>query len=523
MFKSSLTASIVTLSLLSTSLLSHAATSAVTVIALPNGSTVLSPLGAANYVVHVDESVTPSNYALNFTAQIPEWATQVTSGVSACNGISICTNPFSLSAGQRCCLMLSLDGSQLSAGSYSLAPQAITIPSTYNGYAAAQDFTVTGGGGTAVLSTSNTDLALSVTGLTLNGSASGQPRTITIMNTGGADATNVSVAFPTWPTGTNATSNCQGATLAANGGQCVITVSPGASATSDCSTTGIAPTPGVITVSADGTAPVASNVVVLNYGCIYQGGYVFAMTETANTTQSIGGTVVAQVDQAPRFPNGIIWSSNGTAGASNYSYDIIPGIAETSTSVSSAPTYAAAQTSFNTTYLNASTYPFPLQASFQACNGRTDGQCNSNNIAVLYNAYKTGYGVGGLPYTLSPGPTDLTYYAAGLCKATIASHSDWYLPAICEMGPASSGSGCSNTQNIVDDVPSLLGDPNTTPGTSCTYGANCLAGYYWSSTEPSGGPQSLAWYEYFSSGGSVQLLGDKDNRLGVRCSRALTL
>jgi len=393
---------------------------------------------------------------------------------------------------------------------------------------------VVGETGAATLSVSITNLALSISGLTLNGQPSGQARTITVTNASDSTATGLAINYPTWTGTTTATSNC-GTTLAA-GSQCTITVTPSTTPTSNCSTTGIAPTPGVITVSANGVTPVTSNVVVLNYGCIYQGGYVFAMTETTDTAASIGGTVVTQTDQEARWPDGIVWSSNGAGSASaNVSYDIIPGIAETSTTGSSAPTYVGAQTSYNTTYANESTYPFPSSGSFSVCNGRTDGACNSRNILALYDAtyssinyittnYSTSCdpnqgGTGGC--ALSEGKTTLTYYAAGRCATvTDGGYSDWYLPAICEMGPNSGGSGGSGcvvgTQNIVSQLPSLLG----TTGTNCTYGANCLAGYYWSSTENSVGPQVGAWEQYFASGGgSVQGGPGKYFEDGVRCVR----
>ena len=181
----------------------------------------------------------------------------------------------------------------------------------------------------------------------------------------------------------------------------------------------------------------------------------------------------------------------------------------------SIPTYAAALSSFNSTYSNESTFPFPSSALFSLCNGRTNGACNSANILTLYNTYITNYRIGSSPYTLSAGPT-----------ATCCGYSDWYLPAICEMGPASIGSGCSpSTQDIVSQLPNLLGNPNAaTPSTSYTYGANCLAGFYWSSTEGSGGPTGNAWGQNFASGGgSNQNYGGKLYTLGVRCSRALTL
>jgi hypothetical protein len=350
--------------------------------------------------------------------------------------------------------------------------------------------TVSPTGGTAALSVSITDLALSISGLTLNGQPSGQARTITITNTGDGTATGLAIAYPAWPTGTTPTSDC-GATLTA-GATCTITVTPGTTPTSNCSTTGIAPTPGVITISATGVAPVTSNVVVLDYGCIYQGGYIFAMSETVDTAESIGGTVVTQTDQAARFPDGVVWSSNSTN--TGTVFDIIYGISQTSTKLAPNP---------NTNQVTGQ----------EPCDGATDGACNSSNIIAYYS-----------PPTTDPAITP-TYYAAGRCTATISSYSDWYLPAICEMGPDSNGSGCAvGTQNIVNQLANLVGDPNAgAPSTSCTYGANCLAGFYWSSTEVSYDPQGSAWDQSFASGGgSSQSNGDKRFGDGVRCVRVLT-
>lgn len=358
--------------------------------------------------------------------------------------------------------------------------------------AAAGTVSPTGGGGTAALSVSITDLALSISGLTLNGQSSGQERTITISNTGDATATELDIDYPNWPALTTASSDC-GATLAV-GATCTITVTPSTTPTSNCSAVGIAPTPGVITVSATGAIPVTSNVVVLNYGCIYQGGYLFAMTETADAAESIGGTVVTQEDQAPRYPDGVVWSSNSadTGGV----FDIIYGISETSTT--GAP--------------NPSTNGVTGQV---ACNGATDGSCNSDNIIAYYS-----------PPTTDPVITS-SYYAAGRCTATISGYSDWYLPAICNMGPASNGSGCTpGTQNIVNQLGSLVGTPSLPfpPSSSCIYGANCLAGYYSSSTESSADPQYLAWEQYFDSVGSSSIQGVylKSDKAGVRCVRVLT-
>jgi hypothetical protein len=383
---------------------------------------------------------------------------------------------------------------------------------------------------TTTLSTSVSQLALSVTGLTEFGvsgtPSSGLSRIITITNTGSNPAVNLSVTPPTWPTGTTNTTTC-GSTLAA-GNTCTITITPGATATSDgtnpCSG-GTAPIPGAVQVSADNATTVSSDVVVLGYGCVHQGGYVYAFDDTTLNTGSVGGKVATTSDQAAAFPNGIVWSSNGGTGGGvgginlvDTSYDSIPGIGETSTSATGSPTYATFASFFSTTYTN--TNPFS-SASFAMCNGALDGACNTGNILTFYNQFitnNTQANGGPTPYTASTGPTNITYYAAGLCKQTISTYSDWYLPAICEMGYTGSvglNAGCGTSS-----IPTLQNIQSSLIDSS---GLSTPAGYYWSSTGYSGGPQSFAWSQFFASGGgSYQDVIDKDLQLGVRCSRALT-
>jgi len=369
---------------------------------------------------------------------------------------------------------------------------------------------------TATLSTSASQLALSVTGLTEYG-VSGEPssglaRVITITNTGTNTAVNLAVTRPTWPTGTTSPTSC-GSTLAASS-SCTITIRPGATATSDgtnpCSS-GTAPAPGAVQVSADNATTVSSDVVVLGYGCVYQGGYVYAFDDTAPNTGSVGGKVATTSDQADAYPNGIVWSSNGAGGVSaNVSHDVIPLISEGASS----PTYASAQSTYNSTYGNEATFPFPASSNFAACSGATNGACNTSNILAFYGVYTTNYGIGASPYKVSSGATNPSFYAAGLCKQTIASYSDWYLPAICEMGYGASACGTLGAPTLQNIQSSLIDSS----------GLSAPAGDYWSSTEYSGDPQLSAWFEYFASGGgSSQSFVSKSVQLGVRCSRALTL
>lgn len=380
------------------------------------------------------------------------------------------------------------------------------------------------------------NLALSVKGLTLNGQSSGQSRVITVTNRGDTPTTGLSISYPTWPTGTTvdttSPSACANGTILPVGGSCTITVVPGTIATSGAGnapcTTGIAPIPGVVTVTANGVILSSTTVEVLGYGCIYQGGYIYAMTETANPSASISGTVTSLSDQAPRYPNGIDWTSNGGIGhgippfdPTDVSYDLIPGVDAASTPSAPSPTFSAFQAFFASTYTN----PDPFtSSSFSACQGLTDGQCNTRNLVTFYNQFMTNntLGNGGTaPFTASPGPTPLSYYAAGLCKQTISGYSDWYLPAICEMGPANNGSGCvAGTQNIIDNLPDLIGIIGPSPDTSCAWGANCLTDRYWSSTEDALFQRDNAWSEIFDSGSNIQSTGVKYFMCGVRCSRS---
>ena len=394
--------------------------------------------------------------------------------------------------------------------------------------------------GTITLTPSVSTLALSINcqpfsscTTTQNAALTGNPRQITILNTGSLNATNVLVSPSGLPSGTNFNSTCSGILNA--GSFCTITLTPGSVASSDASsatcTSGTQPVAGTVTVTADGGISNQINIYVLGYGCQYQGGFLYSVDDTTPNTSSLGGKVLSLVDQAEPFidsgaqPTSIIWSSNGSGAlVAGESFDIIPLIAEIS---SLADSYNTAQTNFDSTYANTATFPFPPPSAFANCSGAADGACNTGNILAFYNSYITGYGIGSSPYTLSPGPTNTAYYAAGLCTATINTYSDWYLPSICEMDAVNSFLTCPGIQSMVGSLSFLIGNPGaTTPSTSCSppSGSTCLAGDYWSSTEYFGNPSNQSWGEKFDiTGGNSQIFFGKAIRLGARCSRALTL
>ena len=365
-----------------------------------------------------------------------------------------------------------ISGTPTSAATYSFTVTATDTQSTDTG---SQAYSI------QIVAPPSTTLTESVSSLGLE--ASGNARTITLTNTGADTAFNVTYSpSPALPSGTTITpTNCGNIVSI---GTCVLTIHPGATPSATAYNT--SPTPITLSVQGTNTNTLTPTLNIVTFGSVYQSGFIYSIDDTTPSTGSIGGKVAAVTDQAAAYPNGIIWSSDGSG--TTVSNIAIFGISETSTSASPNPSTGQI-------------------AGQSACNGKTDGSCDTTNIVTYYNANRT---------TGGAAPTPLTHYASGLCKASMGGYTDWYLPAICEMGPASNGSGCvSGTPNIVTNLPSLL--------TSCT-GSSCLAGSYWSSTEYSGDPPSSAWSQYFASGGGSSQYNDgKYLHLGVRCSRALTL
>lgn len=289
---------------------------------------------------------------------------------------------------------------------------------------------------------------------------SGNARSLTVTNTGSAPALSVIYSVNSAPLGTITTTVSDCSTLAP-GAVCTITVTPGATASATAGNT--SPVPITFNVGGVNTNIVSASVHVLEFGSVYQSGYVFAFDDTTPATGSVGGKVVARTDASP----GLIWSSNGNGGApGDVANNVVPGIDETSTPV------------------------------MGICNGGTDGACNTREITTFYNGVNT------------------AYFAAGVCRATMSGYSDWFLPSVCELGGdafAGCGVGVDSVQkNLIDNNALLVADqPQMT---------------YWSSTQYSATPATQAWAHHFASGGgdfSGQSV--KDSLFPVRCVRSLTL
>lgn len=480
------------------------------------------PLTATSISISNSTSATIQYEVTNQSRKSHTLVMQPVTGINQDTSMGSCSNPFTLGYLQSCILTLTINGGAFQ-NSYTGGPKVCQQGNALQCYQpSAADIlkiSVTSAPGSTTLSVNPSALGLSVNDTGLNAALTGTPRKITITNMGSNPATNVTYTpTPALPIGTSISPASCGTLSPAS--TCVLTITPGNTPSAPPGNTN--PTPITLSISGTNTNTVTPTLNILTYGSVYQGGYLFSVNDTTPDTGSIGGSVVTLMDQAPAFPNGVVWSSNNANGAS-VSEDTIPLISE---QVTAGDSYNTAQSDFNATYANENIFPFPAAGAFLSCTGNIEGACNSTNILTLYNTYITNFGIGGSPYTLALGPTNTSFYAAGLCTAVIDGYSDWHLPAICEMGPDSNSSGCTiGTQNILNQLPNLIGNPFAgSPTTSCVYGVNCLANYYWSSTQHSGFPRRFARVQYFDvGGGSIQSGAQKLNQCGVRCTRALTL
>jgi hypothetical protein len=328
--------------------------------------------------------------------------------------------------------------------------------------------------GSATLTSSVSTLGLSVncpdtSNCTIkNSQLTGKSREITITNTGSDDATGVVVNHDGLPKDTSvSTFGC--ATIAAGGGKCVITIKPGATASTNGNdklcTTGVH-------VTADGGLSVLVDTYVLSYGCIYQGGFIYSVDDTTTNTGSIGGKTAAITDTY-KDQNSL---SDRTPDWGGYGTDI-----------------------------GSSLYDDNIQ-------GANEGSANS---AAIISA-------------LTTNSVSLSDYAAGLCSswsvdasgapsctALNTCYTNWYLPAICELGPYNNSLCTSGSTNIQQQLFENTSIPSTTLGL-------LNPGFYWSSTESQSSPKINARTEYFKINSSAYTTRNKLTLNRIRCSRALT-
>ena len=317
------------------------------------------------------------------------------------------------------------------------------------------------------LTESKSGLTLSLNHLALS-SLGGVARIITVTNTTDTEVSLGRLNIEGLPNDTRYTTTCtEGDVLAAKEGACSITIQPGHLVNEGegglpC-TQGVMPKPGTITLNTS-LESISAQVLVLGYGCVYQGGYVFALDDATPNSMSVGGAVVTLIEE----PQLISWKPLNAA------ENEVVGIDETST---------------------------PDEAHKLGCYGNTDGACNTQQIALSYATENS------------------ADYAAGLCQEKQHGYADWYLPSICEMGYDANlaGSGCgTKDEPTMQNIQSSLMDKPMIEN---------LTGIYWSATQCSLLPSSLgAWIQAFDGvlTQSYQFYGDKGTAYRVLCVRKLT-
>lgn len=429
-----------------------------------NGTTTFTQgsTGTARYLVKVNSGVVPAGYPLLMSvSSLPTWATQDTASASACTTTTTnCGASISLSAGEYCCLMLNLAGTQLTTGTYSIAPLVGTTPAAYQGQSAPTTVSVTAAPQTTTISIS--PAANSPQILTADGTTQ---LVFTITNTDQSTATNIAATQPSGWSGVN------------------IATSPGctslAPASNNCTFTLTSSTPNLakqFTVQGTNTgAAISSPYVAFRIN----GGLVFSLS---GTSPAATAKVVTESDQSASM----VWDAD--------------------LACAQGPNYQCT--------LQTNAWDISHGQNLQTVPGSTNpGGAGTNGPGDTYQVYDVLEGNNG--DTNNP-----ANYAAAVCTTYNSGDSNlnWYLPAICELGTydsnaGGSDAGCgSSTANIESNLFNYGFLSNLTN-----------AVYYWSSTELSGFPQDYAWYQYFSGiGDSSQYFSAKYGQAGVRCVRAFT-
>lgn len=313
----------------------------------------------------------------------------------------------------------------------------------------------------AVLSASMSALTLSVLDPSLNAALTGTARTLQITNTSAVTATALNLASQNLPAGTTFSSTC-GITLAPSA-TCEIEVAPGSTPSA---APGVTSASGAtLTVTGSNTNTLSLAVNVLTYGSVFQGGYVFSIDDTSSVSESIAGQIVGLTDRS----TGVQWSATS---------DEIYGINVYSTPLAASP--ASGQLT-----------------GMNACNGAKDGACNSTNIKVQYAASAS------------------TDYATGVCTGTSDGYSDWYLPAICQLGYDTSHTNyaCGFPTPVMQNVQSSLVNNGN---------IGSLSGQYWSSTQLVSMPLGERALAHTFAASPIQSETAKTTSSSVRCVRDLT-
>ena len=253
----------------------------------------------------------------------------ITPSVSGCaSSCSSSTNTLCLpTRGSSCTLTLTVNGRDL-GGDVTTGPELCEAGSTLQCYTPQNplDIRLTSALD-ANLTITPATLALSVPGLTpATGGlvTTGTARVFTVHNTG--PGTAMGITCPPLASPSISSIQCTGCASIQNGGTCTITVTP--SSTASASVGNSTPQPVILSIQGTNTNQLNPTVNVLTYGSFYQAGWLFSIIETANTLQSIGGTVAAESDNVAPSP-GTEYSAGG-ANTNFHMYSGTDGVSNTS-------------------------------------------------------------------------------------------------------------------------------------------------------------------------------------------------
>jgi len=257
--------------------------------------------------------------------------------------------------------------------------------------------------------------------------------------------------------------------------QCRLQITPGSTPSSNglelCST-GVAPDfSSLFIYDSFGAIITIIKIYVLDYGCLYQGGYIFSIDDNTNLLSSIGGKVVS----ATAVNTSSTWASPA--------YGVVWSINDTSTATSPSPNEEST-----------STYTTPYLSNQLNCDAVNDGLCATYNIGIYAQANPSNT----FAATSCQTPQDSN---ATACTGGDGCYTDWYLPSICDLAPFSntgSQTCFSLTENIYTQlatkVPSLI--PTSIGWSSTSYSSSASSVWaliptspyfeYAAQTQPSG-------------------------------------
>ena len=239
-----------------------------------------------------------------------------------------CQNPIILGSLESCTLNLQVVGSALNANGITSGPVVCEKSNPLQCYKACEpnslDITLVPAPANLVVNTET----LVLSGLSPEVTLTGVARKLIITNDGDLPATGVTATDPGgWPTdttvtGTTVTGNtCTGVTLA-SGESCEVTINPGSTTTDGCDVNdNNEPTPNIVPVISTNANSLNPGVVVLGYGCLFQGGRVFSIDDTTPDTESIGAKVLNDlatfIDWTADYDNDLEGPNPNSDGAGN--------------------------------------------------------------------------------------------------------------------------------------------------------------------------------------------------------------